>query len=148
MRRSLVLLIAVMAIPVATAWAAFGDPEVADPTFFVDNTIPEQLQVDGDGRAYFVSQEIVPIGDPDDADTDRQVVVYERCGTAWQVDSRHGLERRPGLRDAADLARGVAVRRHAPDLARRGLPRAGRSSRASAPRAATGARPRRWRRCR
>ena len=31
MRRSLLLLIVVLAIPVATAWAAFGDPEVADP---------------------------------------------------------------------------------------------------------------------
>jgi hypothetical protein len=41
MRRSLLLLLAVMAIRVAAGWAAYGDAEVVDPTFFVDDTIPE-----------------------------------------------------------------------------------------------------------
>ena len=39
----------------------------------------------------------MPIGNPEDADTDRQVVVYERCGSAWQVDSRHGAIDDPGF---------------------------------------------------
>jgi hypothetical protein len=76
---------------VAVAWAAFGDPEVADPQFVVQDEILEQLQVDGDGRAYFASMDDVPVGDR----TDRQMVVYERCGTSWQVDVRHGLTDQP-----------------------------------------------------
>jgi hypothetical protein len=97
MRRSLLLLIVVIAVPVTTALAAFGDPEVADPTFFVSDTIPDQLQVDAAGRAYFVSFDRRPVGDPDDGDTDTQVVVYERCGTDWQVDSRHGMDDDPSF---------------------------------------------------
>jgi hypothetical protein len=88
-RRPLFLIVLLLAIP-GVALAAFDDPEVADPIFFVSDTIPDQLQVDSAGRAYFVSMADVPVGDPEDGDTDRQVIVYERCGTAWQVDSRHG----------------------------------------------------------
>ncbi|NUT55470.1 MAG: hypothetical protein HOQ03_05755, partial [Thermoleophilia bacterium] len=64
MRRSLLLLIVVFAIPVAAALAAFGGPETADPQFVVSDSILEQLQVDAAGHAYLVSQEIVPVGDP------------------------------------------------------------------------------------
>jgi hypothetical protein len=100
--RPLLLIVVLLAIP-AVASAAFGGPEVADPHFFVDDTIPEQLQVDAAGRAYFVNQAEVPAGDPEDAETDRQVVVHERCGTAWQVDSR----RRIVVGEAQGIADGV-----------------------------------------
>ena len=87
--RPLLLIVLLLAVP-AVAWAAFDDPETVDPQFFVSDTILEQLQVDAAGHAYFVSQEIVTIGDPSNGDTDRQLVVYERCGTSWQVGVRHG----------------------------------------------------------
>ena len=89
MRRPLVLIVLLLAVP-AAAWAAFDGPEVADPQFTVTDSILEQLQVDDAGHAYLVSQAIVTVGDPDDGDTDRQLVVYERCGTSWQVDVLHG----------------------------------------------------------
>ena len=43
MRRSLFLIVVLMAIPAAVAWGALGDPEVADPTFAVSDEILEQL---------------------------------------------------------------------------------------------------------
>ena len=89
MRRPLVLIVLLLAVP-AAAWAAFDEPEVADPTFFVSDSIPDQLQVDAAGHAYFVSLADVTVGNPDDGDTDRQAVVYERCGTSWQVDVLEG----------------------------------------------------------
>jgi hypothetical protein len=88
-RRSLFLIVALLMFPTAVALAAFGEPEVADPTFFVSDTAPDQLQVDAAGHAYFASIVDEPVGN--DGDTDRQVIVYERCGTSWKEEIRGGM---------------------------------------------------------
>lgn len=91
MRRLVLLVLALAALP-ATAEAAigFGTPEPVDPFFATEDTFTgRQLQVDASGRALFVSHEDVVV-DAEEGTTDRQVVVYERCGTTWQVSDRLG----------------------------------------------------------